>query len=123
MLFNKKHDAFLNYAIEGKKLDRLGDPVGHEKDKEDLVTRFRDLCRIKNAMPVFYQVDQDHFQFYLNLGLTLLKISEEAQVDLSSFQPANVSADLKTHSSDLKKRKIINLMLFRLKVSRPILKS
>ena len=95
LLFNKKHDAFLIYAIEGKSWIVLGDPVGHEKDREDLVTRFRDLCRIKNAIPVFYQVDQNHFQFYLNLGLTVLKISEEARVALSSFQIENVSADLK----------------------------
>jgi phosphatidylglycerol lysyltransferase len=95
LLFNKKRDAFLIYAIEGKSWIVLGDPVGHEKDREDLVTRFRNLCRIKNAMPVFYQVDQNHFQFYLNLGLTVLKISEEARVVLSSFQLENVSADLK----------------------------
>ena len=95
LLFNKKRDAFLTYAIEGKSWIVLGDPVGHEKDREDLVLRFRDICRKKNALPVFYQVDQNHFQFYLNLGLTVLKISEEARVNLAAFQFENLSADLK----------------------------
>jgi phosphatidylglycerol lysyltransferase len=95
LLFNKKQDAFLMYAIEGKSWIVLGDPVGHEKEREDLVLRFRDICRVKKAMPVFYQVDQNHFQFYLNLGLTVLKISEEARVDLSFFGLENLSVDLK----------------------------
>jgi len=95
LLFNKKQDAFLMYAIEGKSWIVLGDSVGHEKDREDLALRFRDLCRKKNALPVFYQVDQNHFEFYLNLGLTVLKISEEARVSLKSFKLENLSADLK----------------------------
>ncbi len=95
LLFNKKHDAFLTYAIEGKSWIVLGDPVGHEKDREDLALRFRDLCRKKNALPVFYQVDQNHFQSYLDLGLTVLKISEEARVSLKTFQLTDLSADLK----------------------------
>ena len=86
LLFNKKRDAFLTYAIEGKSWIVLGDPVGHEKDREDLALRFRDICRKNNALPVFYQVDQNHFQFYFDLGLTVLKISEEARVYLTAFQ-------------------------------------
>jgi phosphatidylglycerol lysyltransferase len=104
LLFNRKHDAFLIYAIEGKSWIVLGDTVGHEKDREDLVLRFRDLCRVKKAMPVFYQVDQNHFQFYLDLGLTVLKISEEARVALSSFQLENLSADLKNAYQRFKER-------------------
>jgi phosphatidylglycerol lysyltransferase len=94
ILFNKKKDAFLMYAIEGKSWIVLGDPVGHEKDREDLVLRFTELCRAKKALPVFYQVDQNHFQFYLNLGLTVLKISEEARVELAALRLENLSSDL-----------------------------
>ncbi len=95
LLFNKKRDAFLMYAIEGKSWIVLGDPVGHEKDREDLTLRFRDLCRKKNALPVFFQVDQNHFEAYLNLGLTALKIAEEARVNLKSLKLEGLSADLK----------------------------
>jgi phosphatidylglycerol lysyltransferase len=41
-------------------------------------------------------VDQDHFQFYLDMGLTVLKIAEEARVSLKSFKLETLaSADLK----------------------------
>jgi phosphatidylglycerol lysyltransferase len=73
----------------------LGDPQGHEKDREDLALKFRDLCRRKNALPVFYQVDQNHFESYLNLGLTTLKIAEEARVSVKGLKMESLSADLK----------------------------
>lgn len=104
LLFNKKRDAFLMYAIEGKSWIVLGDPVGHEKDQEDLVLKFRDLCRKKNALPVFYQVDQAHFESYLNLGLTTLKIAEEARVNLKGLKLDGLSADLKNTYQRLREK-------------------
>lgn len=95
LLFNKKADAFLMYAIEGKSWIVLGDAVGQEKEREDLALRFKDLCRRKKALALFYQVDQEHFQFYLDMGLTVLKIGEEARVPLKTFKLEELPTDLK----------------------------
>ncbi len=96
LLFNKKEDAFLMYAIEGKCWVTLGDPVGEEKEREDLAIRFKDLCHRKNAWALFYLVDQQHFQFYLDMGLTVVKAGEEARVALKGFRLESLaSADLK----------------------------
>ncbi|HTC20841.1 MAG TPA: bifunctional lysylphosphatidylglycerol flippase/synthetase MprF, partial [bacterium] len=96
LLFNKKEDAFLMYAIEGKCWVVLGDPVGEEKEREDLAVRFKDLCHRKNAWALFYLVDQQHFQLYLDMGLTVVKAGEEARVALKGFRLENLaSADLK----------------------------
>jgi phosphatidylglycerol lysyltransferase len=38
-----------------------------------------------NAKAVFYQVSDKYLPYYLDLGLSLLKIGEEAHVDLSNF--------------------------------------
>ena len=96
LFFNKKFDAFLMYAIEGKSWIAMGDPVGEEKEQQDLALKFKDLCRRQNASALFFGVDQDHFQFYLDMGLTVLKIGEEARVSLGAFDRGTLaSADLK----------------------------
>ncbi len=97
LYFNRKNDAFLMYAIEGRIWIVLGDPVGEGKEREDLAVRFKDLCHRKNMWVLFFLVDQEHFQFYLDMGLTVVKVGEEARVPLKSFKPdALASADLKS---------------------------
>jgi phosphatidylglycerol lysyltransferase len=96
LLFNRKSDAFLMYAIEGKSWITLGDPVGSQKEQQELAVKFNDLCRRKKSWALFLQVDQDHFQFYLDMGLTVMKIGEEARVSLKALTLESLaSADLK----------------------------
>ncbi|MGH7739546.1 MAG: bifunctional lysylphosphatidylglycerol flippase/synthetase MprF, partial [bacterium] len=96
LLLNRKGDAFLMYGIEGKSWVCLGDPVGESRDQEELSQKFTALCRRQKAWPVFYQVDQDHLQPYLDQGLTVLKIGEEALVSLPDFQWEKIaSSELK----------------------------
>jgi phosphatidylglycerol lysyltransferase len=96
LLFNRKSDAFLMYAIEGKSWVALGDPVGGEKEQKELSLKFNDLCRRYKAWPVFFGVGQEHSQFYLDLGLTAVKIGEEARVPMKGFQLDSLSSgDLK----------------------------
>jgi phosphatidylglycerol lysyltransferase len=96
LLFNRKADAFLMYAIEGKSWVALGDPVGDEKERKELALKFNDLCRRHKAWPVFFGVSQEDSQFYLDMGLTALKIGEEARIPLKSFQLDSLaSGDLK----------------------------
>jgi phosphatidylglycerol lysyltransferase len=91
------------YALEGRCWVTLGDPVGEEKDREDLAVRFKDLCHRKKAWVLFYLVDQGHFQFYLDMGLTVLKVGEEARVQLKTFRLENLSsADLRNSYHRLK---------------------
>ncbi len=96
LFFNKRSEAFLMYAIEGKSWITLGDAVGDPKDRQDLAIRFKDQCHRKKAWALFYLVDQEQFQFYLDMGLTVLKIAEEARVPLKNFKvDALFSGDLK----------------------------
>jgi phosphatidylglycerol lysyltransferase len=96
LLLNKKGDAFLMYGIEGKSWVCLGDPVGSPRDQEELAEKFTALCRRQKAWPVFFQVGQDHLQPYLDQGLTVLKIGEEALVSLPDFQWEKIaSSELK----------------------------
>ena len=75
----------ITYGIEGKSWIALGDPIGPRDEHQELLWRFRELCEQVEGWPVFYEVGHDTLYLYLDLGLTLLKIGEEARVDLQQF--------------------------------------
>lgn len=85
LLFNESKTAFVMYGVDGRSWVALGDPVGPESEKAELVWRFRELCERHGAWSVFYEVDQSRLSLYLDAGLTLLKLGEEARVPLESF--------------------------------------
>ena len=73
------------YQISGGSWIALGDPVGIPARFEELIWQFREACDRQNARCVFYQVSDDYLPFYIDLGLSFLKLGEEGSVDLSSF--------------------------------------
>lgn len=85
LLFNDEQTAFLSYSTEGRSWVVMGDPVGPEPAIAELVWKFRELCDQHDAWPVFYQVREEYLSLYLDLGLTLLKLGEEARVNLQTF--------------------------------------
>ncbi len=84
-LFSESGKSFIMYGIEGRSWIAMGDPVGPEEERKDLVWRFRDLCDRHGGIPVFYEVGKENLYLYLDLGLTPLKIGEEACVSLPEF--------------------------------------
>ncbi|GIW90633.1 MAG: hypothetical protein KatS3mg109_1065 [Pirellulaceae bacterium] len=86
ILFNPSRTAFIMYGIKGRSWVAMGDPVGEPDDARDLVWEFRELCDSGGRWPVFYQVGPDNLALYIELGLSLLKIGEEARVRLDTFR-------------------------------------
>jgi len=85
VMFSEDSSAFIMYAVEGKSWVSLGDPIGSDSAHEELVWRFRETCHRYGGWPVFYQVRPDRIPIYLDVGLQLLKLGEEAHVDLAGF--------------------------------------
>ncbi len=77
--------AFLMYGVEGRSWVALGDPVGSPEDARELAWRFRELSDRHAGWTVFYEVGADNLPLYLDLGLSLLKLGEEARVPLATF--------------------------------------
>ncbi len=84
-LLNQEKNAFIMYGVEGRSWIALGDPVGARDDVVQLIWRFRELADLYNGWTVFYQVDAENLHFYVDAGLTLLKMGEEALVNLPRF--------------------------------------
>lgn len=86
LLFDPEGKAFIMYDVEGRSWVAMGDPVGEsEEARRELVWTFRDLCERSGGWPLFYQVRPEDLDLYLEVGMNLLKIGEEARVPLASF--------------------------------------
>jgi phosphatidylglycerol lysyltransferase len=84
-LFNEARTAFVMYAVHGRSWVAMGDPVGPAECARELVWQFRALCERFGGRPVVYQASPECSPIYLDQGLTLLKIGEEAHVKLADF--------------------------------------
>jgi len=84
-LFSDSGRAFIMYGVEGRSWIAMGDPVGPEDEKSELLWKFRELCDLHAGWPVFYQVQRENLHYYLDLGLSMMKIGEEARVGLADF--------------------------------------
>jgi phosphatidylglycerol lysyltransferase len=86
LLFDPTHQAFVMFDTEGRSWVAMGDPVGtNEEARRELVWTFLEQCERAGGWPVFYQVSPADLDLYLEVGLTLLKIGEEARVWLEGF--------------------------------------
>lgn len=85
LMLTERQDGFLMYGVNGRSWVALGDPCGSEEAMRELAWRFREAADEHGAFPVFYEVSARHLPLYIDLGLTLLKLGEEAVVELQSF--------------------------------------
>lgn len=84
-LLSEKADAFIMYSVSGRSWIAMGDPVGNPASFVPLIWQFREECDRHGGWPVFYEVTSTNLPMYLDIGLTLLKMGEDARVNLKSF--------------------------------------
>ena len=85
LLYNEDGTAFVMYGVSGRSWIAMGDPVGPPDAGTEAAWRFKLEADAHGARTVFYQVAADRLPLYIDLGLTLLKLGEEAFVRLPEF--------------------------------------
>ncbi|MGB8623487.1 MAG: bifunctional lysylphosphatidylglycerol flippase/synthetase MprF [Paracoccaceae bacterium] len=85
LLFSENGDAFLMYAVQGRSWIVYADPIGPPVAARELSWAFYDLAYSANGRPVFYEVSEKFLGLWVEMGLTLHKIGEEAVVRLPEF--------------------------------------
>lgn len=85
LLFSRSGNAFLMYGRRGRSWIAMGDPIGPRAEAAELAWQLRDLCDRHDGWPVFFEVGPQNLGLYLDLGLTLTKLGEEARVELAQF--------------------------------------
>ncbi|QDU92529.1 bifunctional lysylphosphatidylglycerol flippase/synthetase MprF [Lignipirellula cremea] len=84
-LFNDSRTGFLMFGASGKCWVAMGDPIGDEQACRELAWDFQERCDEGDRWPVFYQVEENRVPLYVDMGLTLIKLGEEARVPLANF--------------------------------------
>jgi phosphatidylglycerol lysyltransferase len=85
LLFNSERSACIMFQASGSSWVAMGDPIGPQELGETLAWEFLENCDAMAVSPVFYQVTPQRLPLYIDLGLTLSKLGEEARVELGSF--------------------------------------
>jgi phosphatidylglycerol lysyltransferase len=73
------------YGVRRRSWVAMADPVGPPPVRRELAWRFRELADEHGGSAVFYEVSVAELPIYLDLGLTLHKMGEEARVPLDRF--------------------------------------
>jgi phosphatidylglycerol lysyltransferase len=84
-LFSNSGLGFLMFATRGRTWAALGDPVGPATEWPELVWRFIELADRHGGRAAFYQIPASSLPLYLDAGLKILKLGEEARVFLPTF--------------------------------------
>lgn len=85
LLFDDAGSGFVMYRRAGRAWVSLGDPVCPDSSLAELAWRFHELVDQSGGWTVFYQASAQRLAAYLDIGLTALKIGEEARVPLGDF--------------------------------------
>jgi phosphatidylglycerol lysyltransferase len=85
LLFSDSGRSMIMYGIAGRSWIALGDPLGPESERGELAWRFRESADQHGGWTVFYEVSARHLPIYIDLGLTLFKLGEEAMINLPQF--------------------------------------
>ncbi len=85
LLFSASGETFLMFARRGRSWIALYDPVGPRGEWPELIWRFVELAHSHGGRAAFYQVRPESLPFYLDAGLKVMKLGEEARIPLKSF--------------------------------------
>jgi phosphatidylglycerol lysyltransferase len=88
LLFHESGAGFVMYAIRRRSWIAMGDPVGPPEVCRELAWQLRELADRHGGIAAFYEVGPENLPVYLDLGLHLRKLGEEARVPLTGFSLA-----------------------------------
>ncbi|MGL5279416.1 MAG: phosphatidylglycerol lysyltransferase domain-containing protein [Cetobacterium sp.] len=85
MIFDDSKKSFIMFGKSGHSFVAMGDPIGDEQTFGSCIWKFYNHCKVNKKETVFYEVNKNYLNYYLDVGLSFLKIGEFAQVHLEEF--------------------------------------
>lgn len=85
LLWDSERSAFIMFQVTNKFWIAVSDPIGDPTTFKGLLRQFQEQADRHGAKAVFYKVTSEMLPYYLDLGLSLFKLGEEARVSLPSF--------------------------------------
>jgi phosphatidylglycerol lysyltransferase len=84
-LFSPSGLAFLMFGKRGRSWIALSDPVGPRNEWPELIRNFIVQAHAHGGRAAFYQIRPDGLPFYLDAGLTVMKLGEDARVSIKKI--------------------------------------
>ncbi len=85
LFWNQARNAFIMFEVTPKFWIALSDPIGEPSELKNTLRQFQEQADRHGAKAVFYKVSADMLPYYLDLGLSLYKLGEEAKISLPAF--------------------------------------
>nr|WP_307775690.1 phosphatidylglycerol lysyltransferase domain-containing protein [uncultured Cetobacterium sp.] len=85
IIFSEDKSSFVMFGKSGHSFITMGDPIGDENSFNDSIHKFYSYCKSHRKDVVFYEIGKEYLSYYIDLGLSFLKIGEYAQVDVENF--------------------------------------
>ncbi len=98
LLFDAQESAFIMYRSTPRSFIALSDPVGNKEAFSELIWDFRERCDSHDSICAFYEVSSEFLPHYIDVGLKLIKLGEEAQVSLETFSLNGASSKTFRHT-------------------------
>ena len=83
--FSHSGRTVISYVLEASTAVVAGDPIGPEEEIETAIRQFVDFCSEQDWTTVFWQIRDRYAELYRKAGLHLLKIGEDAVVNVKNF--------------------------------------
>jgi len=83
--FSDSGRSFLMFGEQGGSRIVMGDPVGDEDEWDDLMWSFNELAEDEGVRVCYYQISALTVPRYVDMGMRLFKLGEEARVSLAEF--------------------------------------
>jgi phosphatidylglycerol lysyltransferase len=93
----QNEDGFVMYAVQRRTWAAMGDPVGPPHGLVPLVRLFMERAADFGGVPTFYQASAEHLATYADVGLTFIKLGEEALVPLPGFSLDGAAGKKRRH--------------------------
>ncbi|MFW5972776.1 MAG: bifunctional lysylphosphatidylglycerol flippase/synthetase MprF [Bacteroidota bacterium] len=91
LLFDEDRQSFIMYGIRGRTWAAMGEPVAAPDAAEELAWRFHSVVARHGGRIAFYNVSAESAALYLDLGLALFELGEEARVRLATYEASSFS--------------------------------
>lgn len=102
--FSPSGQSVIAYVAKGRGAIALGDPIGPVEDRKEVLIGFQQFCDRNDWYPAFYQTLPDDLELYQDLGFKVLRMGEEAIVDLHNFTlKGKANQNLRNYSNRLTK--------------------
>ena len=83
--FSPTGRSMIFFAEEGPYWFVMGDPLGDREEFSDLAWSFREKAEVNGRKTVYYEVSERNLPLYIEQGLALIKIGENAKVPLADL--------------------------------------